>query len=184
MPINLKTCTESERQAEYTRIATEFGDDQFFTKKELNHLPNILMNGEMVLAFSSGLMDGNTWLITLTDKRIIFLDKGFLYGLKQTTIDLDKVNAISGDTGFFFGTIAIQDGANIREIKNVWKNTVVKFTSKVQEAIENRKQSHLAPANPAEGDVISKLERLSVLLEKGVLSNDEFAAQKAKLLNS
>ena len=46
-------------------------------------------------------MDGNTWLITLTDRRIIFLDKGMIYGLKQTTIDLDKVNAVSGETGLF-----------------------------------------------------------------------------------
>ena len=60
------------------------GDDQFFTKKELKHLPEILREGEQLLAFTSGIMDGNTWLISLTDRRIIFLDKGMIWGLKQT----------------------------------------------------------------------------------------------------
>ena len=135
MGIDIKKASESERKAEYNRIATEMGDDQFFTKKELNHLPEILMDGEQVLAFTSGLMDGNTWLITLTDKRIIFLDKGMVFGLKQTVIDLDKVNSVSGETGMFFGKISIQDGASNRTIENVWKKTVVKFTNKVRDEI-------------------------------------------------
>ena len=82
-----------------------------------------------MLAFTSGLMDGNTWLVTLTDRRIIFLDKGMIYGLKQTAIDLDKVNSISGETGIMFGKIAIEDGASQRVIANVWKKTVVAFTN-------------------------------------------------------
>lgn len=40
-------------------------------------------DGEEVLAFSSGLMDESTWLITLTNTRIIFLDKGMIYGLNK-----------------------------------------------------------------------------------------------------
>jgi hypothetical protein len=32
------------------------------------------MDGEQVLAFASGVMDNSTWLIALTDHRVIFLD--------------------------------------------------------------------------------------------------------------
>src|SRR3954451_16863952 len=105
MSFDFKHATPRELRAEYSRIAQEIGDDQFFTKKELKHLPDVLAEGEQVLAFTSGLMDGDTWLIALTDRRIIFLDKGMIWGLKQTLIDLDKVNSISGETGIFFGTI-------------------------------------------------------------------------------
>ena len=84
-------------------------------------------------------MDGNTWLITLTDRRVIFLDKGMLYGLKQTTIDLDKVNSISSSTGLLLGKISIEDGASSKLIENVGKKTVKNFTNKVQDAIEARK---------------------------------------------
>ena len=69
---DFKNASKKELKNEYEKIAKEMGDDQFFTKKELNYLPEILMEGEQVLAFTSGLMDNNTWLISLTDKRIIF----------------------------------------------------------------------------------------------------------------
>ena len=185
MGFDFKNAQPAELKAEYSRIAQEIGDDQFFTKKELNHLPEILADGEQVLAFTSGLMDGHTWLITLTDRRVIFLDKGMIYGLKQTTIDLDKVNAISGETGIFLGKIKVEDGAKERQIENVWKKTVVKFTNKARDAIEARKRlqhSGPAPTSVKADDLFSKLEKLAGLMEKGILSQQEFDQQKAKLL--
>jgi hypothetical protein len=186
MTFNFKQASPEERKAEFNRIAQEMGDDQFFTKKELNHLPEVLGDGEAVIAFTSGLMDGNTWLITLTDRRIIFLDKGMIYGLKQTAIDLDKVNSIGGETGIFFGKIKIEDGASQRMIDNVWKKTVVKFTNKAQAAIEARKSANkpVAQQKNNEDDLVSQLERLVALKEKGVLSQVEFEQQKNKLLNA
>jgi hypothetical protein len=182
MAFDFKNASQADRKREYDRIAKELGDDQFFTKKELNHLPQVLSDGEQVLAFTSGLMDGNTWLVTLTDRRIIFLDKGMIYGLKQTAIDLDKVNSVSGQTGIFFGKIAIEDGASSRLIDNVWKKTVVAFTNKVRDAIEARKSRHASAPQLAGDDVVTKLEKLAALLEKGIINQAEFAQQKARLL--
>jgi hypothetical protein len=184
MAFDFKNASQADRKREYDRIAKELGDDQFFTKKELNHLPEILSTGEQVLAFTSGLMDGNTWLITLTDRRIIFLDKGMIYGLKQTSVDLDKVNSVSGQTGIFFGKITIEDGASSRLIDNVWKKTVVAFTNKVRDAIEARKSAstHASAPQASADDVVTKLEKLAALLEKGIINKEEFAQQKAKIL--
>ena len=50
-----------------------------------------------------------------------------IFGLKQSIVDLDKVNAISGSTGIMFGQINITDGSKDRVIKNVWKKTVKKL---------------------------------------------------------
>ena len=94
------------------------------------------MNGEQVLAFSSGLMDGKTWLIALTDKRILFLDKGLLYGLRQTTIPVDKISAVSGETGMVFGKITINASHGEKKITQVLKHTVLPFTNKLSEVIE------------------------------------------------
>ena len=141
MSFDFKNAGPSELKAEYNRIANEMGDDQFFTKKELKHLPEILADGEQVLAFTSGYMDDHAWLITLTDQRIIFLHMGIIYGMKQVVIDLDKVNAITGETGLLFGKIKIEDAASEREIDTVWKETVVKFTNKARDAMAIRKRS-------------------------------------------
>lgn len=183
---DFKTASKIELKNEYKKIATEMGDDQFFTKKELNYLPEILMKNEQVLGFTSGLMKGNTWLITLTDKRIIFLDKGMIYGLKQSIVDLDKVNAVSGSTGLFFGTIIITDGANDRLIKNVWKKTVKNFTNKIQEAIEARKLTQHAVQQTQQKDVdpYEQLEKIAKLKDKGIISEEEFKTQKKKILEA
>ena len=42
--------------------------DTFGTKKEIKYLPDILADDEAVLALTSGLMDGNTWLVVCTGK--------------------------------------------------------------------------------------------------------------------
>lgn len=183
---DFKNASKIDLMNEYKRIADEMGDDQFFTKKELNYLPDVLMDKEQVLAFTSGLMDGNTWLITLTNKRIIFLDKGMIYGLKQSIVDLDKVNAVSGSTGLLFGKISITDGANDRMIENVWKKTVKKFTNKVHEALEARKEHQQASVQPQEKEVdpYEKLEKLASLKDKGIISEEEFDAEKKKILVS
>jgi len=183
---DFKNASKTELSKEYKRIALEMGDDQFFTKKELDYLPEILMENEQILAFTSGLMGANTWLITLTDKRIIFLDKGIIYGLKQSIVDLDKVNAVSGSTGLLFGKINITDGANDRLIENVWKKTVKNFTNKVQEALEARKvaQAVITPTEVKETDPYEKLEKLASLKEKGIISEEEFLAEKKAILVS
>lgn len=185
---DFKNSSPEELKAEYKRIAETIGDDQFFTKKELNHLPEALLDGEQVLAFTSGLMDGNTWLITLTDIRIIFLDKGMIYGLKQTAIPLERVNNITGSTGIIFGDIEIADGSSNHKITNVWKKTVNVFTSMAQEQIQKLKSSSSSASSPASSsyseDPLAKLEKLAGLLEKGILTPEEFAEQKSKILAS
>ena len=179
---DFKNAAPADLKAQYSRIAKEIGDDRFFTRKELNHLPQILADGEQILTFASGLMNGHTWLIALTDRRIIFLDKGMIYGLKQVMIDLDKINAISGQTGLIFGMIKIEDGASERLIDKVGKQTVVGFTNEARDAIEARKRQLRAPAPANSDDLVSKLERLAALKDKGILSQQEFDQQKARLL--
>jgi hypothetical protein len=182
---DFKNASKADLQKEYNRIATEMGDDQFFTKKELHYLPEIVREGEQVLAFTSGVMDGNTWLITLTDRRIIFLDKGMIYGLKQTVVDLDRVNAVSGETGLFFGKITITDSAKDRTITNVWKKTVKSFTNRVQEAIEAKKPGdQRMTGGDAAPDRVGQLERLAQLKAQGILSEEEFLVEKQRILGS
>jgi len=180
-----KNASKDQLKNQFKTIAHEMGDDQFFTKKELYYLPEVLMNNEQVLGFTSGMMDNNTWLITLTDRRIIFLDKGMLYGLRQSSTNLDKINAISGETGMLFGTILITDGSTTSTIKQVLKKTVKNFTNKAQDAIEaHRVQSHQQPPQKEQAaDPYEKLEKLAGLRDKGIISEEEFNAEKKKILS-
>ena len=190
MAFDFKNASDEDRKLEYNRIAREIGDDQFFTKKELNHLPEVLADGEQVLAFASGLMDSNTWLITLTDRRIIFLDKGMIFGLKQTSIELGKVNSVSGKTGILFGKIMIEDGAAQRVIDNVPKKTVIPFVNKVRDAL-HAKSERMISSHPSKSqqsaiteDPVDRLEKLQKMKDKGLITDLEFSEQKNRILNS
>lgn len=160
--------------------------DTFGTKKEIKHLPDVLYGDESVLGLTSGLMDGNTWLIVCTERRVIFLDKGMIYGLKQRETGLDKINSIEHKTGLVMGSIVIWDGASGMTIKNVMKASVKPFVDAVNNAIADMKRAASAPtpsaAPSSDDDVVSRLERLATLKERGIITDDEFLSQKAKIL--
>jgi len=165
--------------------------DLFGTKKEVNCLPEIMKDSEHILYLTSGLMDGTTWLIVCTEERIILLDKGMFFGMKQTEMSLDKINSISYNKGLMLGSIEIWHGGARMIIENCTKESVKPFVDTVNDAIENRK-NRSSDANvqktvqnePSTVDIADQLERLISMVEKGFLSKEEFEAQKQKLLNN
>ncbi|MDC0186509.1 PH domain-containing protein [Gammaproteobacteria bacterium] len=182
-----KNAEPGDLKAEWKRISDKIGDVQFFTKKELAFLPEALLEGEEVIAFCSGMMDGKTWLISLTNLRIIFLDKGMLYGLKQATIDLEQITSVAGTTGMLSGDIAVGTSGDLPwKIEHVTKVSVDPFVKMVQEQVQKlkKKETGNTPNPTVESDPLDKLEKLSQLMEKGILTPEEFAEQKAKILGS
>lgn len=181
--IDYTKASESELKEEFKRLAKLSGDVPFGTKKEFLHLPKILNTGETPLAVASGVMDGNTWLITLTNLRVIFLDKGMLYGVKQVDINLRDIVSVGGKTGLLLGDIMISTAGQNYTIKNVQKDSVIPFTNLVNET-RNKNNTTSSPSQSInEDDFISRLERLAALKEKGILSEDEFQQQKQRILN-
>ncbi|MCQ4103719.1 PH domain-containing protein [Erwinia persicina] len=183
--LNYKTATKEELKQEMKRLAAVVTDTPFGTKKEFFHLPEILNNGEQPLAIASGMMDNNTWLITLTNQRVIFLDKGMMYGVKQIDVSLRNIVSVGGKTGIILGEIMISTSGQNYTVKNVMKASVIPFTNLINETkngLNDEKKTSELPA-PETSDFISKLERLASLKEKGILSEEEFQQQKQRILN-
>lgn len=188
-----QNATRKQLEEEFDRLRKITNDHGFLTKKEFFHLPEILMPQEEVIAISSGSMSSNpyyfsnSWLIVLTNSRIILLDKGLIYGVKQISIDLEKITSVGASTGLIFGNITITTSLSEFMITYVLKKSVVIFTNLVKQTIKSiaadSTQKQMPSANDA-NNLISQLERLASLKEKGILSEEEFNAQKSKLLNS
>ena len=132
--IDLTRLDRSELAHIWNAIAHQSRDDRFFTTKELDVLPDVLAPYEQVLGFSSGYLDGNSWLIVITDQRILFLDKGMFFGLKQVSIELSRVNSFETQSGLLFGEILIGANAGVYRIEQVFKKTVIPFTQTMREA--------------------------------------------------
>lgn len=158
--------------------------DEWGTRKEIAELPAVLGVDEHIKAITSGLTDGNTWLIVCTNKRIVMLDKGMIYGLRLIDIPLDRINSISQSKGLVLGKISITDGAVTRTIENVSNITVSFFADTVNKEIQLFKQSKITPITQVVNNtsVADELLKYKQLLDMGVLTQEEFNAKKKELL--
>ena len=110
--------------------------DTFGTKKEIKYLPDVMdPDDETIMAITSGFMDGNTWLVVCTNRRILFIDKGLIFGLKQVDIPMDSISSVVQKTGMMFGSVEILGaGLSGMKVTNILKSHVGKFAKAVQAA--------------------------------------------------
>ena len=148
------------------------------TKKEVKELTNIINDDEIITYATSGVYDVHTWLVVSTNKRIIFLDKGMLFGVNQIEIPLSKVNAVKYKKGLFVGEIEIWDGASMFRVKSVLKKTLIPFINAVNNSIEEIKKTQNSPKLSV-ADEIMKFKRL---LDEGAITQEEFDKKKKELL--
>lgn len=183
-----KESKESDDQlGEILNQIAALGDtDQFGTRKEIKYLPNILESDEIILGLTSGFMNKNTWLIVCTNNRVIFLDKGMVYGLSQEEVLLQNITSISHNLGMIFGKIKIHSSSHVLEVENIEKKQVSKFVKAVNDARASLNDARKPPrvsANNDTAEIVSQIEKLGELLERGLLTDDEFNEQKAKVLS-
>lgn len=158
----------------------------FWTKKEVRALPKILDEDEVVKAATSGLMDGVTWLAVCTNRRLIFINCGMFYGLRQVQLPLDRIQSIDHEFTIVFGSIRVWDGASAFTISMVLKSSILPFVRVAEETMyalrKSQSQAAAAPSSAQPLDVASQLAKLAELKEKGHLTEAEFQSQKKKLL--
>ena len=183
--------------------------DTTWTTKEIRYLETILKPGEEVLHVVSGLMSQNevsisgnrkelmgsgssntaTWLMALTDQRIILLNRHFLIGTEQIEIPLTSVNSIARQSRILFSSISIMHGSGGIIIDNVSKGCDKAFVDKANNAIEEAKnastnrivsaiENSYRNYSPAD-----ELKKYKELLDIGAITPAEFNAKKKQLLN-
>ncbi|MFT8709685.1 MAG: PH domain-containing protein [Sporolactobacillus sp.] len=170
------TIEEIKKRFKEVHVADTFG-----TKKEIKELPMILKDDETIMYATSGLFKNNTWLIVVTDQRVLFLDKGMVFGLKQVEIPLDKVNSVSFKTGLLLGKVTIYHGSSEMGIDQITKSTVKPLVDAINREAEKYKNKNSA----AETKTVSAADELlkyKQLLDAGVLTQEEFDAKKKQLL--
>jgi hypothetical protein len=178
----------------------------FYTRKEIRYLPEILANDERILALTSGYQQGSTWLCVCTNRRVLFINRGMFFGLRQVQMSLDRIQSLDSSYTIFFGRIRMWDGASSIEIRMVLKSSIQPFVRTVQEAVDAYKRqmvhdiaSSVQDAHgtakrsgtlgaktqtpPEEGSAwVVELEKLGRLRSEGILSEEEFQRAKTKLL--
>ena len=159
---------------------------KWWGRREIKELPNILWEDEKVERVVQGTYGGGQGLLVGTNKRLVFIDKGMLGGVKVEDFPYDKITSIQYSTGLVFGKITIFTSGNKSEIDQVEKKVVRDFGEGVRARVSGIAPSATTAAPPSIDalSVVEQLERLGSLKDRGILSEEEFAAQKAKILGT
>lgn len=145
-----------------------------------NQVLDTLEPAERIVVAASGSYDGKLTLLTVTDKRFLVISGEILGADKESqTISLDKVSSISEKTGLHLGSIRISTSNDEIEIEKVATAEAKAVVSAARRTLEQN--SAQSPA-PAAEDGLDKLQKLADLHAAGVLTDEEFAAAKAKAL--
>lgn len=152
-----------------------------FARKEIHELPDILSANEKIVYLVEGRNKINNHHIILvaTDRRLIFVDKEFMYGLKVEDFSYSKISSIQYETAVLLASIDIQVTDDIVEIDGVGRYHAELFCEKVRDFMS---RPEVPFQNIAEPSILDQLEQLGRLKETGVLSEEEFLEQKKKLM--
>jgi len=176
--------------------------DTFGTEKEIRVFPKYLEEWEIVIALSSGIMKktetsnysdffGNTWLVVLTNERFLFVDHAKLTSAVDTqSIRLDNVQAVSSSQGYSLGKIMVDLGSRIVYVDNCKKSSVEAMAILANQLLRDKSlQKNKQPGEKDESnkepngqDIVSQLDRLGDLYNKGLLTEEEFKSMKAKII--
>src|SRR5690606_8887662 len=85
----------------------------YLGRKEINELPQILAESETIDNIAQGTYNNGQGILVSTNRRLVFVDKGLLYGLKVEDFPLDKITTIQYETGLLLGEIKIHTSGNI-----------------------------------------------------------------------
>lgn len=150
--------------------------------KEIKALPDILWEDEKLEKMVQGYYEKGSGILAATNKRLVFVDRGMIYGIRVEDFPYDKISSIQYETGMLGAKIMIFTSGNKAEIKHV-RNAVAKNFGDYVRARISKVQEHASnPKQEAGDDVTTQLEKFASLKDKGIISDDEFNAKKKQIL--
>lgn len=171
-----------------SQISSLDGFSAFLGRKEIKELPNILWQDENIENIVQGHYKDGNGILVATNKRLVFVNKGLLWGLTVEDFAYDKISSTQYETGLLFGDLTIYTSGNKAVISQIDKKQARLFgdwlRNKLSSKTEKEQPAKEQPKNEINinDDVVSKLERLAVLKSQGILTDEEFLEQKNIIL--
>ena len=169
-------------------------------KGEAKYLRRIMHNNEQLIYVVTGRIkrqhdpeEHPGWLMALTDKRIVLLQKG-LASYNCFNIPLEEVSRVLSGSGLLTAAISIYYSGTWVQMLGVKKNCDTIFAElaiQAKQLVKDAPSQSIVQAVHDLGTSINSQSNISVadelkkfkeLLDMGVISQEEFDAQKAKLL--
>lgn len=168
------------------------------TDSEVNALVNILEADEKVVAIAEGTFEYNELkgMVLATQKAILFVDRNILGEVFKKRFPFTTITSIQHDSHLMSSSLKVFTPGFIAEFTLKSKGAAKKFYENVElylirygshsEAYikqEQKPETQQASVKKEDPEVIfNRLEKLGKLRDDGILTEEEFAEQKKKLL--
>lgn len=163
------------------------------TDAVLRSLRHLLDDGEEVLHAVMGYLtdDGallavsksshNVWLAALTTTRVVLVNQ-HITGVDSVYFPLETINSVSCGSGIVDSVITISQGMSCVVLKNIKNKYAKAFVAKANEAIRSSRNRPVQEPKLSPVSAADELAKWHSLLQQGIITQEEFDAQKAKLL--
>lgn len=160
---------------------------RLFGRKEVRHVRNILRATEDVLELGQGQYGAKMGIVVMTTERLFFFEKSMMGSEQLEEFPLTSISSLSVNkkmTGEELHIFASGNQAQIGSMMHGQADAMVRalHSAKTAAASDNRAASSASAS--ASRDPLERLEQLASLRDKGILTDDEFAAKKADILES
>lgn len=166
------------------------------TDSEVNELANILDEDEKVIAIAEGTYEYNNLkgIVLATQKTVMFIDKSIFGEVFKNKFPFTKIISIQHDTNLMSSGLKVFTSGFIAEFTLYSRSAAKKFYESVEPylvrpgsqsetSVEQKPQPQQEPVKKEAPEIIfDQLEKLGKLREAGILTEEEFAEQKKKLL--
>lgn len=153
---------------------------------EANETMESLLGGTYRAEQDTSRVGKHEGIAVATNKRVLFVDKGVLGSTDVSEMPYRNIEAITYSTGAFFAGVQITGRGvasfRIEDIPD--KDSVKPFVDCVRAHLEaaHAPQAVAAPQTAPPLSAADEIEKLASLLERGILTQEEFDAKKKQLL--
>jgi hypothetical protein len=156
-------------------------------KREIKHLTEHLLPGEVVRAIAQGTYREKQGVITLTDRRVLFLFHGFI-GTAKEDFPLSRIASVSTSSILGIGHLTIHVGGAQAVISGVTVSDLEPLAEAIRSEMNRPDISREGPPAafiqpvPALPNPSAQLRQLQKLHQEGLITDDEYQAKRAEVL--
>jgi PH (Pleckstrin Homology) domain-containing protein/putative oligomerization/nucleic acid binding protein len=159
---------------------------KFMVRREIKKLPELLHEGEILSNVAQGRYEGKQGLVAVTDQRVLFVEEGVMRS-RLEDFPYGRISTIQHEKSMMWGKVTIFASGNKAIIDNIAPKdqaSVIADFARARIGEASAPSTQPVPTAPVADDPMEKLRKLGELREAGVLTDEEFATQKAKILDS
>lgn len=111
--------------------------NKWISSPECGHLHEVIEPDEEIKAMSGGYFEGQSWLIAITNRRLLFLKKSFKDGLMQSQLRFQEIKEVSHFSGFRYGQLDFKTISGEKKIDMIDKKDVDLISRLITEQLAN-----------------------------------------------